>query len=94
MESSADGYSIYVLWSEKLEKRYVGSGKDPIVRVREHNAGQSNFTRGGRPWILIYAEEHGSNTESLRREQFLKSGVGRKWLDDLFPQYRAKRKGS
>jgi hypothetical protein len=45
-------------------------------------------TRGGRPWILIHKEPHRTKTEALQRERFLKSGAGRKWLDEHFPQYR------
>lgn len=56
MESSVEGYAVYVLWSEKLEKRYIGSGNDPVDRLCEHNAGQSRIARGGRPWVLIHTE--------------------------------------
>ena len=92
MGGSEEAYSVYVLWSAKLEKRYSGSGKDPNARLREHNAGQSTFTRGGRPWVLIHTEVYETKTEALRRERFLKSGVGRKCLDEQFPRFRNRRK--
>jgi putative endonuclease len=83
-------HEVYVLWSEKLLKRYVGSGRDALDRLRQHNAGQSTFTRGGRPWILIHCEKFDSKAEAQRRERFLKSGAGRKWLDEMYPEYRRK----
>jgi len=92
MESSKEEYSVYVLWWEKLKKRYIGSGDNPVDRLREHKAGQSRFTRGGRPWVLIHTEVCGTKTAALRRERFLKSGVGRKWLDEHIPQYRREMK--
>ena len=81
-------YFVYVLWSQKLSKRYVGSSDDSERRLAEHNTGSNKFTKGGIPWIKIYQEEFQTKTEALKREKFLKSGQGRKWLDDMFPQIR------
>ena len=75
-------FYIYVLWSEKLRKRYVGYTSDIVKRVQEHNQGGSKFTKGGVPWKLVYSEELSTKTEAIKRETFLKSGIGRKWLDD------------
>jgi putative endonuclease len=76
-------YSIYVLWSYKLHKRYVGSTeKTPEDRLIEHNHGKTPFTSNGIPWILIHSESYPTLSEARKRELFLKSGVGRKWLDE------------
>ena len=74
-------YWVYVLWSKRLKKRYVGSTGNLSRRLYEHNHGGNKFTRGGIPWILIYSEEYAGQSEARRREQFLKCGSGRKWLD-------------
>ena len=76
-------YYIYVLFSEKLNKRYIGSTRDVNNRLKEHNTGKSRFTKAGVPWKLIYQESYQSNHEARRRELFLKSGVGRKLLDQI-----------
>ncbi len=39
-------YFVYVLFSEKLNKRYVGSTSDVQQRLLEHNSGHSKFTKG------------------------------------------------
>lgn len=75
-------FYVYVLWSKKLKKRYTGSSKDFRERLREHNSGKNRFTKGGISWILIYAESYGNLSSARKRENFLKSGVGRKWLDE------------
>jgi len=75
-------YYVYVLWSDKLRKRYTGSCKDIPIRFRQHNNGESKFTKGGIPWKLIHSEEYLTKTEARKREIFLKTGVGRKWLDE------------
>jgi len=76
-------YFVYVLFSHKLNKRYIGSSLDIERRMREHNLGRSKFTKAGIPWELIYKESFPTNYEARKRESFLKSGVGRKLLDQL-----------
>jgi putative endonuclease len=76
-------FYIYVLKSLKNGKRYVGStSKTPEERVFEHNSGTNIFTRQNSPWELIYSESFATKSEALKREKFLKSGQGRKWLDE------------
>jgi putative endonuclease len=76
-------YFVYVLKSEKDGIRYVGSGEDYLERLRRHNKGDYRFTKGHRPWQVVYTEKYGTRPEAVRRERFLKSGQGRKFLDDI-----------
>ena len=76
-------YFVYVLFSEELNKRYIASTRDVKNRLKEHNTGKSKFTKAGIPWKMIYQESFQTNQESRRRELFLKSGVGRKFLDQI-----------
>ena len=79
---------IYVLWSSKIRKRYVGFCEDLEKRFQQHNAGRTPFTKRGFPWILIHSEQYDNPEAARHREVFLKTGVGRKWLDENFPNYR------
>ena len=81
--SNLNMYFVYVLYSERLNKRYVGSSKDIENRLNEHNKGKSKFTKAGIPWKLIYKESYPTLSEARKRELFLKSGVGRKFLDQI-----------
>ena len=76
-------YFTYVLFSNTLNKRYIGSTANIEKRLREHNAGKSQFTRGGIPWSLIYKESFVTLSAARRRESYLKSGQGRKLLDEI-----------
>jgi putative endonuclease len=76
-------FEVYVLISEKDGIRYVGSGVDAGERLRRHNLGDYLFTKGHRPWSIVYKEEYNSRSEAMKREKFLKSGQGRKILDDI-----------
>ena len=72
---------VYVLWSEKLRKRYIGSCEDVQRRLSEHNRGKVRFTKGGIPWVVVYQEQCANRSEARKRELYLKSGIGRQWLD-------------
>ena len=76
-------YYVYVLWSELLQKRYTGSTSEISKRISEHNRGCNKFTKGGVFWELKYSEEFKTKHEALKRVKFLKSGQGRKLLDEI-----------
>ena len=70
---------VYILYSEKTNKYYVGSCEDVYVRLQRHNAGSTTSTKSGRPWIVQYTEELENKTQALIREKYIKS------MDSLFP---------
>jgi putative endonuclease len=70
----------YVLRSEKDGGIYIGSTRNLKLRIKEHKYGHVRSTKGRRPMILIYSEDFESYTDALKRENYLKSGVGRDWL--------------
>lgn len=76
-------FYVYVLKSLKNNKRYVGfTSKDVKIRLQEHNSGSNQWTRQNKPFKLIHFEHFEIKTKALKREKFLKSGQGRKWLDE------------
>ncbi len=76
-------YEVYVLKSYKNSICYVGSGMSSMERLRQHNKGGYKFTKGHMPWRLIYKEQYNTRSEVMKREKFLKSGQGRKFLDEI-----------
>ena len=77
-------YFIYVLISLKNNKRYIGyTSKDVFVRLKDHNNGSNKWTRQNKPFKLIYNEHCDNKTDAIKREKFLKSGQGRKYLDEI-----------
>jgi putative endonuclease len=81
----------YILYSEKLDKYYVGACIEMDRRLHEHNVGHSKFTRLGIPWQLMYKEEHETLLEAKRREMQIKKMKSRKYIEDLVSQGRASR---
>ena len=76
-------YYTYILRSEIDKTRYVGSAEDKEKRLLDHNNGRVRYTKGKRPWKLIYFEVFKTRSEARKRELFLKSGQGRKLLDTI-----------
>jgi putative endonuclease len=76
-------YYVYVLRSLRNNKRYVGyTGKAPLEKLAEHNGGSTRWTRKNRPFVLLYQEAYDDSKVARQPELFLKSGKGRRWLDE------------
>jgi len=74
---------VYSIKSLKDEYWYVGITKNLEDRLRRHNGGHNISTAPHAPFQLIYEEAFLSYSEARNKEKFLKSGVGRKFLDTL-----------
>ena len=81
----------YVLYSEKLNKYYIGSCVNMDIRLRQHNLGQSKFTSLGIPWVIVYIEEYAILSEARKRELEIKKMKSRKYIEDLIGKGRASR---
>ena len=68
---------VYILYSKKLKKFYIGSTSDLKRRIKEHNDGKAVFTSSGIPWIIAYYEAFSEKQDASREEKFLKTGKGR-----------------
>ncbi len=73
-------YFVYVLRSALTDRLYIGSSGEPDSRLQSHNAGRGGWSKRYRPWVRIVLEEHPDRETAERREQYLKSGWGRRWL--------------
>jgi putative endonuclease len=73
-------YTVYILFSRKLDKYYVGSCADLQRRLYQHNAGQSRFTRSGIPWSIIKKIILPTRAEALQLEHKIKKRGIRRFL--------------
>ena len=76
-------YYCYILYSEKLDKYYIGSTKDTDGRLRRHNSSNKGFTSTGKPWVMKYTEAFDDKSSAQKRELQLKSWKSRVALEDL-----------
>ena len=71
---------LYVIESLTDQIWYTGIAKNITNRLKEHNAGKNRFTKGHRPWKIIYSEEHPDWQSARQREKYMKSAAGKRWL--------------
>ena len=77
-------YHVYILYSEKYHKHYIGYTSDLESRFKSHNElGTKGYTLRYRPWRIIHTESFTSKIEAMKREKYLKSGVGREFIKSL-----------
>ena len=74
---------MYILFSEKLNKYYVGACIDMQRRLYEHNIGHSRFTSLGIPWMIVYKEEFTTLAEAKKREMQVKKMKSRNYIESL-----------
>ena len=73
-------YYVYVLRSLHDAQMYTGFTHDLKARIAEHNAGEVPSTIGRRPLELIYYEACRDQRDAMRRERYLKTAWGKRYL--------------
>lgn len=67
---------VYILQSEIENKIYIGITDDVQRRLKEHNAGDSKYTKSFRPWWLVNVIGFSDYTKASTFEKYLKNGSG------------------
>lgn len=80
-------FYIYILESVEDKKRYVGYTTNLVRRVEEHKKGLSFATRPRLPMKLIYFEACTNEEDAKRREFYLKTTRGRRFLAKRLKTY-------
>ncbi|HEX9749812.1 MAG TPA: GIY-YIG nuclease family protein [candidate division Zixibacteria bacterium] len=79
--------TVYVLRGDS-GRRYVGITNNLPRRLNEHRSAGTSVSRMLGDFRLIFTEEYTDHAQARIREKFLKSGQGRKWLDEWENQAR------
>ena len=76
-----DEFVVYILFSKEHQKTYVGFTSNLIERFKSHNyLEKKGFTCKYRPWEVVYLEVYYSKSDALKREKYLKTGIGREFI--------------
>jgi putative endonuclease len=65
-------FYVYLIQSEVDASFYIGYTSNLELRIKQHNNGESIYSRRKKPWKLVYSEELENKTSALKREKFLK----------------------
>lgn len=80
-------FYTYVLETSDERKRYIGYTSDLRRRVKEHQKGSVFSTKSKLPVSLIYYEACLSGVDAKRREKYLKTTGGRRFLSKRLKEY-------
>ncbi|TCN56554.1 GIY-YIG nuclease family protein [Flavobacterium circumlabens] len=77
-------FVVYILYSETFNKNYTGFTSNLMERFKSHNhLGTKGYTLKFRPWMVIHVEFFSSKSEAMKREKYLKTGIGREFIKNL-----------
>ncbi|MEI6420097.1 MAG: GIY-YIG nuclease family protein [bacterium] len=80
-------YFVYILFSKKDKRLYVGCTSDLSKRLGRHERGEVLATKDRRPVILIHHELFDNKTDAFNRERFLKSLWGGRFKKKILNNY-------
>jgi len=80
---SVTKYYVYILYSDSLDKYYVGFSSNVLERLKKHLQNHKGFTGKAKDWELKYKEEYESKPAALRRELQIKNWKRRKMIEKL-----------
>ncbi len=76
-------YFVYIIYSTRINKYYIGYSSNIQQRLSFHNDGKSRYTKSGTPWELKHIEGFQTKTEAIQREKKLKAMKSRKYIEWL-----------
>ena len=76
-------YSVYIIYSQKIDKYYIGFSSNVPERLHKHNRNSKGFSNTGKPWVLVYQETFEIKKEAMLRECQLKKWKNRERLETL-----------
>ncbi len=80
-------YTVYILYSTKDRRLYVGCTRNLGERLRKHNSGRVISTRNRRPLELIHSENFPEKKDAFKRERFMKSLWSGRFKKKLIEKY-------
>jgi len=88
--TSSKFFYIYVLESLKDGNRYIGYTANLKSRIEKHNKGLSFSTKSRLPFKLVYFEGCLDERDAKRREHYLKTTQGRRFLGLRLKEYKCR----
>ncbi len=75
-------YTVYILYSQKSSRYYVGQTDDIDKRLIRHNKGLVPSTKYGVPWEIIQTQRVKNRSEALILEKKIKKRGAERYLND------------
>jgi putative endonuclease len=80
-------FYTYLLQSQVTATLYIGTTNDLKRRIKEHNSGESAYTKKYMPWEVIYYEAYTNKQDASRREKYFKTTQGHLAIKRMLKEY-------
>jgi putative endonuclease len=74
-------FYVYILYSQKINKYYIGQTEDVAKRLISHSKRISHYTSISDDWKLVYTESFDTRAEAIHRENEIKKKKSRKYIE-------------
>jgi putative endonuclease len=81
--SGMEQYFVYILFSQKLDKYYVGFTNNVSHRITQHNSKHKGYTSTANDWVLMFSESFATKHEAEHREKQIKGWKSRMMIEKL-----------
>ena len=81
-------YFVYILYSKKDDKLYIGCTRDLENRLKLHQSGKIFSTQDRLPIHLVKYEKYTNKADAFDRERFLKSLWGAREKKKILKEYK------
>ena len=76
-------FYTYILFSEKLNRSYIGQTHEIDSRLIEHNSGKGIYTSKAHDWVLVYTQAFDTGAGAMYLETKFKKRGAKRFLTDL-----------
>ena len=80
-------WRVYYLYSEKINKHYLGKTNNLKRRFKEYNNSEEKYTKVGVPWKLLGYIDCVDSKEAYSIENKLKKSKNKKYIQWYIKQY-------
>ncbi len=63
----------YILYSESMNRYYIGSCENVQERLKRHLSNHDGYTAKAKDWIIVHQEPFSTKSDALRREKEIKA---------------------
>jgi putative endonuclease len=76
-------FSVYINYSESLDRCYIGMTSRPEKRLQEHIRDRHHWTARADDWVCLWQERQPSSEAARLREKQIKKRGARRFLKSL-----------
>nr|WP_299386478.1 GIY-YIG nuclease family protein [Allomuricauda sp.] len=76
-------YFVYIIYSGKLDRYYIGHSQNVRERLERHNGGRSKYTKMVKDWEVKWQQVFTTRAEAMAREREIKGKKSRGYIEYL-----------